>query len=80
MKTTEHPLTYASIVNTFGVKPANCIATSALHKSADHYSDVYPVESQELKDQTYVDDELMAAENKCHALEKTRRLDEDVKR
>ena len=36
MRTMEHPLTYAVKVNNFGVKPANCIATSALHKSADH--------------------------------------------
>ena len=48
MKTEELPRTYAVPVNNFGVKPANCIATSALHKSADQYSDIYPVESQEL--------------------------------
>ena len=76
MRTMEHPLTYAVKVNNFGVKPANCIATSALYKSADHYSDIYPVESQELKNQTYIDDELVAAADKNQAFEKTRRLDE----
>ena len=34
------------------------------------------MESQELKDQTYVDDELVAAADKNQAYDKTRRLDE----
>ena len=70
------PMTYAVKVNNFGVKPANCIATSALHKSADKFAEIYPSESKELKDQTYIDDELMAAVNMDEAILKTKRLDE----
>ena len=76
MNTSDKPQTYAVRVNNFGVKPANCIATSALHKSADHFKDIYPEESEELKRQTYIDDELFAAHSKEHALIKTSRLDE----
>ena len=76
METTEPPLTLAVQVNNFGVTSANCIATCALHKSADAFSQIYPLESQELKDQTYVDDELVAAVDMASALVKTARLDE----
>ena len=64
------------VVNNFGVKPANCIATLALHKSADMFSEKYPQESEDLKCQTYIDDELVAASNREEAVEKTRRTDE----
>ena len=76
MKLDETPHTYAVKVNNFGVKPANCIATCALHKSADQFADVYPVECQDIKEQTYIDDELVAAENKEEALSKTKHMDE----
>ena len=69
------PMTYAVKVNNFGVTPANCIAASALYKSADKFAEIYPSESKELKDQTYIDDELMAAVNMETILE-TKRLDE----
>ena len=32
LQTDKPPKTYAVVRNNFGVKPANCIATSALHK------------------------------------------------
>ena len=70
------PTTYAVPVNNFGVKPANCIATCALHRSADEFVEIYPEESQEMKDQTYVDDQLVAAKDNVHAVTKTNRLDE----
>ena len=70
------PKTYTVTVNNFGVKPANCIATFALHKSADMFSEKYPQESEDLKFQTYIDDELVAASNREEAVEKTRRMDE----
>ena len=76
MESDKPPLTYAVVVNNFGVSSAGCIATSALHKSADAFSEVYPTESQEIKDQIYVDDELMAALSMAQAREKTSRLDE----
>ena len=38
--------------------------------------EVYPVESREIKYQTYIDDELTAAVNKDEAMLKTRRMDE----
>ena len=70
------PKKYTVTVNNFGVKPANCIATLALHKSADMFSEKYPQESEDLKFQTYIDDELVAASNREEAVEKTRRMDE----
>ena len=76
MNTDQKPSVYAVTANNFGVKPANCIATCALYKSADMFSDVYPVESQEIKDQSYVDDLLMAAEDTDRARIKTARIDE----
>ena len=76
MNTSEEPTVFAVRVNNFGVKAANCIATSALHQSADQFSTIYPEESQEIKSQTYVDDELVAAVDRKSALQKTSRLDE----
>ena len=76
LKTDQKPSVYAVVVNNFGVTAANCIATCALHKSADIFSEKYPIESEELKKQTYVDDMLMADANKEQALLKTSRLDE----
>ena len=68
-------LRHAVKVNNFGVKPANCIATLALHSSADMFVVKYPVESEELKKQTYIDDELISAANKEEAIMKTSRMD-----
>ena len=76
MKTGEKPKVYAVRVNNFGVTAANCIATIALHRSAEEFKDLYPVESEEIKTQTYVDDDLVAADDKQHALVKTSRHDE----
>ena len=60
----------------FGASPANCIATCALRNTADMFADIYPVESREIKEQTYIDDELTAAPSKAEALVKTQRWDE----
>ena len=76
MKTDEPPKTFAVTVNNFGVSPANCIATSALHKSADEFSKKYPVASIELKEQTYIDDQLVAAPDMPRLHEKTVQMDE----
>ena len=76
MKTDEPPKTLAVVVNNFGIKPANCIATSALHKSADMFSEKYPEASQAIKEQTYIDDELVAAENNVKLHQKTDGMDE----
>ena len=70
------PQTYVVKVNNFEVKSANCIATCALHKSADMFADTYPEESKAVKEQTYIDDELTAAEDKESALLKTKHMDE----
>ena len=61
MNTDISPQVLAIRVNNFGVTSANCIATCALYKSADRFAEVYPLESAEIKDQTYIDDELIAA-------------------
>ena len=63
-------------MNNFGVSPANCIATSALHKSADEFSEKFPVASVELKEQTYINDQLIAAPNMPELREKTVQMDE----
>ena len=76
MKSEEPPKHMAVTVNNFGVTAANCIATSALHKSADHFSDIYPYESQYIKDQTYIDDELVAANDSVELQTLLDRLDE----
>ena len=76
MDTEAEPQTFAVTVNNFGVRAANGIATIALHNSADEFASSYPVESQEVKDQTYVDDELTAAPNMHEARIKTSRWDE----
>ena len=70
------PKIYAVAVNNFGVKPANCIATCALRNSADHFSSIYPTESEEVKRQTYIDDGLTAAPSKQEAIVKSQRWDE----
>ena len=76
MRTDEPPRTYAVTANNFGVKPANCIATSALHKSADLFKEVYPEASRDIQEQTYVDDELVAAEDEVKLRQKTQQMDE----
>ena len=76
MNTSVTPITYAVRVNNFGVTSANCIATCALHKSADNFASVYPVESVDVKSQTYVDDALVAAANNQEIHQKTDRIDE----
>ena len=70
------PTVYAVIVNNFGVGPSGCIASCALYKSAELFSDKYPEESLDIKEQTYVDDELVTAPDEVTIKEKTRRLDE----
>ena len=76
MKKDVPPTVYAVKVNNFGVKASGCIATCALHRSADLFTEKYPVESREMKEQTYVDDQLVAATDRESMVEKTRRLDE----
>ena len=76
MNPEETPKTLAVVVNNFGIKPANCIATSALHKSADIFAKKYPEASQAIKDQTYIDDELVAAANNAKLHQKTGQMDE----
>ena len=75
METDKEPEDYVVPVNNFGVSPANCIATCALRRSADEFAAVYPIESEEVKKQTYIDDQLAAAPDKEQALIKTQRWD-----
>ena len=75
-KNYEEPKTYAVAVNNFGVKPANVIATSALHKSGDYFSEIYPDESKDIKEQVYIDDELVASPSLEESHVKTDRMDE----
>ena len=79
MKANETPTVMAVRVNNFGVTAANCIATLGLYRSADEHKEVYPIESEEIKTQTYIDDDLIAANDREHALLKTSRHDEILK-
>ena len=56
MDVSKEPQTYQVIANNIGVKPAGCIATLALYKSADMHKDSFPVMSIQLRDNSYVDD------------------------
>ena len=76
MNTDISPQVLAIRVNNFGVTSANCIATCALYKSADRFAEVYPLDSAEIKDQTYIDDELIAAPSDEEIRIKTARFDE----
>ena len=76
MNTDIEPQTYAVKVNNFGVKSANSIATIALRTSADEFAERYPIESLEVKNQTYVDDGATAATDKETAVVKMGRWDE----
>ena len=76
LETDSPPKTYAVPVNNFGVKPANCIATSALHKSADEFAEKYPAASNDVKKQTYIDDALIADKNMASTRRKTEQIDE----
>ena len=55
------------MVNNIGVKPAGCIATIALYKSADLYAHQYPVTCKQLKDNSYVDDLGLTGRNRAEA-------------
>ena len=76
MKTDQPPKVYAVTCNNFGVSSANCIASSALYKSADLFADKYPDASVAIKEQTYIDDELPAAPTMEELQVKTDRMDE----
>ena len=67
---------YAVAVNNFGLKPANCIATCNNHQSAHLIAEKYPVESAALKNQTFVDEEPVAACDKSTLKLNTKRMDE----
>ena len=53
---TRDPDTYQVVVNNIGVKPAGCIASLALYKTADRFKEQCPVTSLQLKENSYVDD------------------------
>lgn len=76
MRKDDESRVYAMRVNNFWVKPANCIATCAIHRSADHFAEKYLIESREMKEQTYIDDQLVAATYSETIGLKTERLDE----
>ena len=64
MESDIEPRTYQVIVNNIGVKPAGAIATVALGKSTEIFSDKYPVTSQQLREKSYVDDIGLTAKSK----------------
>ena len=76
MDTGQEPKTYQVIVNNIGVKPAGCIATTALYKSADLFYTKYPDTSKQLKDNSYVDDLGLTARNALEAVERAKQADE----
>ena len=54
MQKEEPKKTLAVIVNNFGLKPANCIAICALHKSAVVFINNYSAARQVIKEQIYI--------------------------
>ena len=56
MDNTQEPDVYQVIVNNMGVKPAGSIAMVALQKSAEKFSLEYPLMSNQIKTNSYVDD------------------------
>ena len=56
LDTTVDPITYQVVVNNIGVKPAGCIASLALYKSADRFKEQYEITSVQMKNNSYVDD------------------------
>ena len=70
------PQTFQVVVNNIGVKPAGCIATLALYKSADLFSEKYPVTSIQIKDKSYVDDLGLTGNNRAEIEARTREADE----
>ena len=63
-------------VNNIGIKPSGCIATSALEKTCDMFSEKYPETSEELKDQSYVDDVGLGAPTIAELEQKVKEADE----
>ena len=70
------PLVYQVVVNNIGVKPAGCIATLALYKSADHFQEKYPATRRQLKDNSYVDDLGLTGKNRSELKKRTQEADE----
>ena len=56
LQTERKPDVYVITRVSFGDKPAGAIATMALRKTADEYTDQYPRAVESIKDNTYVDD------------------------
>ena len=69
------PETYQVTVNNIGIKPAGAIATLALRKSAEKYSQMFPITVSQLKDKSYVDDLGMTAGNMSELKERTSEAD-----
>ena len=78
LETDMEPDVLAVAVNNCGITSANRIATSTLYKSADLFESIYPEASRDIKEQTYIDDELVAAENneKLHTITNQSQMDE----
>ena len=70
------PETYQVTVNNIGVKPAGAIATLALQKSADIFSEVFPETSIQLKKKSYVDDLGLTGKNKEALIKRTLEADQ----
>lgn len=66
---------YAVIVNNFGVASGS-FASCAIYKSADTFPEFSPGESMEMKEQIYVDDELVASLDEVSIRIKAKMLDE----
>ena len=70
------PETYQVTVNNIGVKPAGAIATLALQKSADIFSEVFPETSTKLKKKSYVDDLGLTGKNAEALIKRTLEADQ----
>ena len=75
LDTTKEPVTYQVTVNCIGVKPAGCIATLCLYKSADLFATEFKVTSHQLKNNSYVDDLGVTGSSKADILARTQEAD-----
>ena len=52
----QEAITFQVVVNNIGVKPAGAIASLALQKSSEVFSQDFPITSRQLVEKSYVDD------------------------
>ena len=76
LDTKQDPTTYQVVVNNIGVKPAGCIASLSLYKSADRFKERFPTTAHQLKRNSYVDDLGLTGGSKAEILMRVKEANE----